>query len=166
LSRTRVLFGWASVGLVTLVVGIALMALPAGIRWWLAVVALVGVLMAVPAAFSVPRELTPALLLSLSPVVALLFEDAAAWLVPSLASVLLVAAELNAMGWAGQGVGAEAVSRRLAQAGMLGVLGLAGAALVLALGQQTWLSGTVAVLVAAAAVSGVGSLVLSRTRRG
>ncbi len=166
MSRTRVLFGWGSVVLVILVVGIALTASPTGVRWWLAVVGVVGVLMAVPAAFSDPRELTPALVLSLAPVAVLLFGDATSWLVPPLASLLLVAAELNAMGWAGQGTRVDAVPRRLAQAGMLGVLGLAGAAVVLALGQRSWLSGTVAVLVAAAAVSGVGALVLSRTRRG
>jgi hypothetical protein len=154
----------ASVGLILAVVGFALTAAPSGVRWWLLVFAVLAVAMSVSGVLSEPRDLTPALLLSLAPVLALLPDARASWLVAPLAALLLVAAELNALSWDADalGRGGDAVSRRLAQAGQLAAIGLVASWVVAAAARTTWLGGSAAVFVAAAAVGVFGYVVFGR----
>lgn len=83
-----------------------------------------------------PRALTVALLVSVAPVVALLADGSPTWLVGPLAALLLVAGELNVLGWElrGRGATADVPRHRLAEIGKLGALGAAAA---LAIGLAT-----------------------------
>jgi hypothetical protein len=156
----------ASVAVVLGVVGVALTLGPIGLRWWLLVFAVLAVAMAISGVLSEPRDLTPALLFSLAPVVALLPDDQATWAVAPLAALLLIAAELNALSWDADGLrGDGAVSRRLTQAGQLAGVGIVSSWGVAATARATWLGGTAAVFVAAVAVGGFGFIVFGRMQR-
>lgn len=168
MSPRRKALAVTSVAVMMAVLGVALAAAPSGLRWWLLVFAVAAVAMAVSAVLSEPRDLTPALLFSLAPVVALLSEDRTIWLVAPLAALVLFAAELNASSWDADGVGRGrgAVARRLVQAGQVALLGLLAAWGVAAAARTTWLGGSAAVFVAALALGGFGYVVFGRMQRG
>lgn len=99
-TRPRVLLAAASVAITVFVVGAAALLGPSGARPWLVADVVIVAIVAVQSAGSDPRDLNAALLLSLPPVAALLAEGSPTWLIGPLATLLLVASELNALSWA------------------------------------------------------------------
>lgn len=153
----------ASVGLLALVNGVALALVTAGDAGpalWM--YGLLAVAAGVHAVVWEPEGLVAALLLSLGPLGALALGDRMGWMAGPLAALLLLAAELNAASWEfrGRGPFADVVRRRLASALRLAAGGaVVAVVVVVAAGVGPSLGGTLSVLVAAAAVAGLGWVV-------
>lgn len=112
-----------------------------------------------------PEGLTPALLLSLPPLLALAAAGPGSWLIGPLAALLLLASELNAAGWEFRGAeaGGLLVRRRVASAARLAGGGIAASVLVMgAAGMGPSIEGTAVVVVAAAALAGSGWIIFGR----
>jgi len=123
------------VATVVLIAGVAFVAAalnPPGTRAWLIGCAIIATATAVQAVTSEPRDLIPALLFALPPVVGLVSRGAPAWLGPPLACLLLLAGELGSLSWEGPVRMLEdgVLSTRLGEAGIVVVLGLGLAVLL------------------------------------
>lgn len=162
-SRARFVLRSSSIVAVVIVVGTAALFGPRDLRVWLLLCGALAVIAAAQAATLDPSDLTPALLLSLPPVIALLADGSPTWMIGPLGALLLVAGELNVLSWESQGIGpASGARRRLLNTTRLAGLGLAAALPVALLDAGQWLSGTTAVLLAAGAIAGLGALVFGR----
>jgi hypothetical protein len=105
------------------------------------------------------EALTPALLLSLPPLLMLGGGEGVAWLIAPLASLLLLASELAVTGWELRDVNSHEplLKRRLTGAGFLAGGGTAASLLVMAVaGAGPSLGGTAAVVLAAGALAALG----------
>ena len=161
--RERTLIAAASVAASALAVLVALSVGTGPHRVWLTISGLVGVALVFPSLFTDPRELLPALVFSLPPVLALVADPATASLAAPRAVLLLIGAALSALCWPPGGARAtgDAGRAHLIRIGQLAVLGLvAGIAVTLAAG-LTWLESTAAVVVASASLAGLAGVVFS-----
>lgn len=157
------------VAVVGLVGGVAMVAAalnPPGTRAWLVVCGILAVSTAVHAVTSDPRDLIPALVLALLPVVGLVSKGSPSWLGPILAGLLLVAGELTALVWEGPVRMSQdgSLVARLREAGMLAVVGLGLAALLDGAAGTGPLHGTWAVLAGSLGLAGVGLIVFPPRR--
>lgn len=165
MTPARVALACCSVAIIAAVVVVAAALGPDDSRPWLLFCGLLAVAAALQSVVSEPRDLAPALLFSLPPVVALLAEGSPTWLIGPLGVALLVAGELNALSWKSQAAGSSDAARpgRLLDVGQLAALGLGGSAAIAALGRISVLEGTAAVVAAAAAIATVGFIVFRRS---
>jgi hypothetical protein len=109
---------------------------------------------------SEPRDLIPALVLALLPVIALAAPASPTWLIGPLAVLLLLAAELNALSWDCRGPFpmSAAQRRRLVDIGVLVLLALGGVLVVEAVVAGGVAGGRIAAGLAALALAGLGLL--------
>lgn len=163
--RPRLILASCSVAIIVLVVTTGAALGPESVRTWLLLSAGLAVITAVQAAASDSADLAPALLFSLPPVIALLADGSTTWLIGPLGAALLVAAELNALGWESHGTGPLSAMRshRLRSMGQLAALGLAASLLVALVGRAPSPPGTVAAVVAAMALAALGGVVFRRS---
>jgi hypothetical protein len=120
-----------SVALVALVNVGALAATPPGSGTWLTMFAVLAVAAAIQSALWDASDLVLALLFSIPPVAALAAYPGRAWLIAPLAAALLVAGELNSLGWELRGMRATDATGRVRGIVRLGLTSF-GAALVVA----------------------------------
>jgi hypothetical protein len=112
-----------------------------------------------------PEALTSALLLSLPPLFVLAADGTGSWLIGPLAALLLLAGELNAVGWEFPGGGASSLlmRRRVSGAALLAGGGAAASVAVLAAaGLGPSLSGLAALIAAAGALAALGWVIFGR----
>jgi hypothetical protein len=162
----RVLLNGAAVVIFAAVNTTALMLGPGHGQAPLFLCALFAVLAAVQCASWDPALLTWALAFSIPPVLAVTAADGTAWLIGLLGALLLLAAELNTLGWEYHGTPPAAPSTRNRIWKITQVAG-GGAAAALAIGVVSRLpspGGVVAVLAGAIALVGVGRLVFGIAR--
>lgn len=164
-APARIVAASGSVAIVAGVVVVAAALGPDESRAWLLFCGLLAAAAALQGVLSEPRDLAPALLLSLPPVVALASDGSPAWLIGPLGTLLLVAGELNALSWECRGTGPTTGvrTRRLLEIGQLAALALGAAAVVRVIPAVPVLGGAGAVAVAAAAIAVLGILVFRRT---
>ncbi len=119
---------------------------------------------AVQSLTSEPRDLIPALVLALPPVMALAAPGSPTWLIGPLAVLLLLAGELNALSWDCRGpFPMSAVQRhRLLDTGVLVLLGLVGVLVVEAVVVGGVAGGRIAVALAALALGSLGLVMFQR----
>ncbi|MGD2068899.1 MAG: hypothetical protein PVI57_09535 [Gemmatimonadota bacterium] len=164
-ARTGHVLGASSVAIVA-VVGLSATSLStADSKVWLYFcVALAGAT-AFQSVASEPRDLMPALLFSLPPVMALAAEGSPTWLIGPFGVLLLLAAELSALSWEFQGEGppAPVTIRRLGRIAPLVALALAASVTVYIASWAPVLRGTPAFMLAAAALAGIGWVVFGRS---
>lgn len=163
-QRIRMLLALAAVGLVAGVALVAAVLNPPGTRSWLVVCAALAAAMAVQAVSSEPRDLIPALLFALIPVIGLASEGSPWWLGPPFAALLLIAGELSALTWEGPVRMSEdgSFTTRLWEAGIVGGLGLGVAVVLGAFGATSLTGGTWSVLLGSAGLVAVASVVFPR----
>lgn len=164
-APARIVAASGSVAIVAGVVVVAAALGPDDSRAWLLFCGLLATAAALQGVLSDPRDLAPALLLSLPPVVALASDGSPTWLIGPLATALLVAGELIALSWESRGTGPTSSlgPRRLLEIGQLAALALAAALAVRVIPPVPVLGGAAAVAVAAAAIAALGILVFRRT---
>lgn len=163
-SRIRMAIAVTAVGLVGGVAVTAAMLNAPGTRSWLLVCAVVATGMAVQAVTSEPRDLIPALVLALLPVVGLVSAESPSWLGLPFAALLLLAGELAALTWedpARMHMDGS-LSPRLREAGTLAILGLGFALVLGAFGTVELPGGTWAVSMGSLGLVGVAALVFYR----
>lgn len=160
----RVVLAFGSVTIIGTVAAVAVMAGPEASRRWMLLCGGLALVAALQSVTSEQRDLAPALLLSLPPLVALVLYGSPTWLIAPLAVLLLVAGELNALSWECRTTGSTGtmIPRRLLQMAELTALGLGGSVVVYAVGRSSVLDGTGAVVLAAIAVAALGYVVLRR----
>jgi hypothetical protein len=124
--------------------------------------------MSISSVFAEPRELLPALILGAAPPMGLAGQEGSIWMIGPLAVLLLIGCELNAWSWELGGKESTGVdgSRRLASIARLAAVGLVGALAVSLAARSALLDGFLAVGLAAAALAGVGWVVLPGRRDG
>ena len=164
--RDRLRFGMAVLA-VALVAGVSVSAAllnPPGGRTWLVVCGIAATATAVQALSSEPRDLIPALLLALIPVVGLASQGAPSWLGAPMVCLLLLAGELCALTWEGPAGMAEDgfLAPRLQEVGLLAAVGLGVAALLAVAGLVSAPRGTWAVVVGSLALMGIAGVVFGR----
>jgi hypothetical protein len=130
MSRPRRLLAASSVALFAAVAVLAVLAGPAAWRGWLVASAGLALIAALQSVAADPRDLAPALLLTLLPVLGLMADGAPTWLVAPLAVLLLTASELGALSWDCRGA---ATMTPAARAQLLAIAPLAGIGLLAAL---------------------------------
>lgn len=152
----RMALALGTIGLVAATSLAASVMAPPGSRIGLLLFSVMAVAMAVQAVSSEPRDLIPAILLALVPVVALASEGAPGWLVGApLAVLLLLAGEACALSWevpAGDRGAMDFLLPRVVEAVILAALGLAAAVVVGMAGRLSPLSGILAVVIGAGAL--------------
>lgn len=162
----RLLLAAGSVISIAFVAFSAAIVAPVGLRFLLLLCAAVAVGAALQSALLDPMDLMTALLLSLPPVIALVAPGAPTWLIAPFGALLLLAGELNALGWecAPDGPLDAAQRRRLGASLQLAALGLVAALAVgfVPLGQVP--GGAVVAVLAAAALAAFGGALFRRTR--
>lgn len=165
MTRFRVVLASCSMAILVAVVGVALTSGPGGPPVWLLFCGILAVAAGLQGVTSEPKDLTPALVLSLPPVVALAAEGSPTWLIGPLSALLLLSAELQALSWECRGTGSTGsfVPRRLLRVGVLVSLGLVASVGVEAVAGSWAASGTTAVALAAAALALLGLVVFSRS---
>jgi hypothetical protein len=163
-SPARTGFAVATVALVGGVSMTAAALNPPGAQVWLMLCGFAAAATAVQAVSAEPRELLPALLLALMPVVGLASDGAPSWPGPLFAALLLLAGELSALAWEGRVGMAEGglLSARLQEAGLVAVAGLGVAAFLGGVARIGLIGGTWAVVVGSAGLMGVGWQVFAR----
>lgn len=160
----RMVLATLSVAALAVAVFVAAPLGPPAARRWLLVSAILAVIAAVQTAASDPRDLKTALLLALPPIIALLAHGAPTWLIAPLGVLLLVSAETAAMSWASQDAGRLTDVQRhhlRTLAGLAAIGLLAGLAVVRAVPRLP-ATGTVPLLLAAAALAGLGAFLFRR----
>lgn len=164
----RQVLATCSVALFLVVTGVAIAFAPDGAQGWLLIAGLAAGVTAIQSVASDPRDLAPALVFSLFPVLSLLTPGSPAWLVGPLAALLVVAAELSVLSWAWQGGRPPPPlrRRRLVEVAWLGALGLAGGLAVGVIRFGPLPGGALVALVATAALVGVGHVIFSRRSPG
>lgn len=162
--RARPVLGAAAVALVTGVVTIGIAFGPPEAGGWLLIAAVPAVILTIQAAGSDPRDLIPAVLLGLFPVLALLLDGSPAWLIGPLAACLLLACELAALSWECQGERglSPARRRRLLAAIRLGAIAAAAGLAIGLIGATGVRAGTALVLGSMAALAGMGAVLFGR----
>lgn len=160
-ARVRIVLMVATVVLVGGVALVAAVLNPHGTRAWLVFCGILAAGTAVQAATSEPRDLVPALLFALVPVVGLVSRGAPSWLGPPFAGLLLLAAELNALTWEGPARMLEdgVLSTRLQEAGLVAAVGLGLAVLLGAIARIGLPGGTWAVAAGSLGLVGVAFVV-------
>jgi hypothetical protein len=163
-EQIRRVLALTTVGLVGGVSLVAASLNPPGTRSWLVVCGLLGAGMAVQAVSSEPRDLIPALLFALVPVVGLVSDGSPWWLGPPLACLILLAGELSVLTWENPAGMADdgSLTSRLREAGLLAVVGLGTAIGLGAFGATGLLGGTRAVLAGSVGLVGVAWAALPR----
>lgn len=164
-SLPRIILGSCSVAIILLVVAIATALGPEGARLWLLVSGGIAVLTAIQGAASDPADLTPALIFSLPPVIALFAPGSPSWLIGPLGAFLLLSGELNALSWASQPARPMNSVRRhhLRGTAELVSFGLIASLVITMLGRGPSPDGTLAVLVAATALAALARVLFRRT---
>ncbi len=155
---------------VSALAGAVLIALAAGTsphRVWLGISGLLGVALTFPSLVTDPRDLLPALVFCVPPVIALAGDPGTTWLIGPLAVLLLVGAELGAASWEAEGKRASrgAGVQRTRRIGQLAALSLVGAVAVTFAARLVWLESTVAVVVAAGALAGLAGVTFTPAKR-
>jgi len=158
--RPRARWVLASAFLVVFVGAVALaVALgPREARVLLVALGILAVAAAVQSVTSEPRDLIPALVLALPPVIALVADGSPTWLIGPLAVLLFLAGELNTLSWECRGpFPMSAVQRRLLlDALALSLLALAGVLVVEAVVTLEVAGGRIAAALAALALGSLG----------
>lgn len=105
-----------------------------------------------------------ALLLSVPPIVPLVASEVGQWLIGPMGALLLVAAELNLLGWEARrrGPSWRGMGSRATQIGMLGGAGMGASLAVAAVGLGSPVGGLAALLVAAAALAILARVLFGR----
>jgi len=122
----RVILGAGSVALPAIAIGMALAFGPVSGRALLLLCGVLAVALIAKSAVMDPADIIPALLLALPPVAALAADGSPGWLIGPLATVLLVGAELNVIGWRLRGSRPLSMvqKRRLGDLATLGLLAM------------------------------------------
>lgn len=162
--RTGAVLGAASVALVAAVGLSATRLSTSDSKVWLYFCVALAVATAFQSVASEPRDLTPALLFSLPPIMALVAKGSPTWLVGPLGVLLLLAGELSALSWEfhGEGPAVAVTVRRLRRTAPLVALALAAAVSVYVASRLLVVEGTPAFMAAAAALAGIGWVVFTR----
>ncbi len=163
----RTVIGLASICTISTAVVMSWVLGPSETRIYLSVPALVAIAMSVSSVMAEPRELLAALVIGATPLMALVSDGAASWMIGPLGVLLLIGGELNVWSWELVGAGSVMPDgrRRLLSIMRLAVLGLFLSLAVGVAAQSTLFSGLVAVGVAAAALAALGWAILPGDRR-
>lgn len=164
-AKTGVVLGASSVAIVAAVGLSATRVSTSDPKVWLYFCVALAVATAFQSVTSEPRDLTPALLFSVPPVMALVAEGSPTWLIGPLGVLLLLAGELSALSWEFQGEDrpGPVTVRRLGRTALLVALALAASVTVDVASRLPILEGTPAFMMAAAALAGIGLVVFRRS---
>ena len=159
---------YASIGVFAFVAFTAWSLAPGSVRPLSLVFATAALVICRQAALRDPSALTWALLASAPPVMALVSGRSTDWLVAPLAALLLLAGELNALGWDLRGASdSQALSRsRLIDSARLCLAGLAAAAIVVRIPRAPAVGGTAMILIGAAALAALGWVAFGSNDKG
>lgn len=168
MTTTRVLLGGWSVAIIAVVVFTATAVGPERMRLWLLLCSIIAIGAALQSVALDPPDLTTSLLFSLGPLLGLLADGSPAWLIGPLAALLLLAAELNALSWAGQAEGSMSARhrRRLLNSGRLATLACVTAFAVSMIARTPVAGGTLALFLAVALFAALGGALFPRTTVG
>jgi hypothetical protein len=140
---------------------------PRETRAWLFVPGFVAIALSISSVVAEPRELLASLVLGAAPLMGLAAQDASSWMIGPLAVLLLMGGELNAWGWelGGSESTGRAGRRRIVGIMRLATMGLVASLAVSVAARSTSFDGLVAVGLAAAALAGLGWVILPGERR-